>query len=195
MLLMEQTGGKFTYLFKSQKQQATPCTKMYSVVFDHPRSVCTCNEKLCFITTFDYLNGWKDLHASRYLFSQNKSRIKFLAKLYAPSSKPGIKTRTADWGYGLGMKYGLRYIMQTADQMWPADCRLGIKHWQGYKTPAKWSRCMKGMVFSHLKCHFVKLCMCYYPIMAGIGGKSCDCFTYYVFFSCRVSISKIAKLW
>ena len=42
MLLVEQTGGKFAYLFKSQRQQATPCTKiMDSVVFDHPRSVCT----------------------------------------------------------------------------------------------------------------------------------------------------------
>ena len=65
MLLVEQTGGKFTYLFKSQRQQATPqdvqCCLWSS-------SVCT----LCFITTFDCLNGWKDLHALRYVLSYSQ---------------------------------------------------------------------------------------------------------------------------
>ena len=36
----------------------------------------------------------------------------------------------------------------------------------------------------------VKLHMCYHPKMAGIGGKGCNCFTYWFFFSRRVLIVK-----
>ena len=67
MLLVEQTGGKFTYLFKSQRQQATPRCSMLSLIILGMYFL-----SLCFITTFDCLNGWKDLHALRYVLSYSQ---------------------------------------------------------------------------------------------------------------------------
>ena len=65
--------------------------------------------------------------------------------------------------------------------VWNTDsCIKPVKHAQKYKMQiffAKWTRCMKAMVFSRHKCHLVKLRMCYHPKMASIGGKGCDWFT------------------
>ena len=58
MLLVEQTGGKFAYLFESQKQQATSRCAVLQV-FYHPRYVHVM-KSLFFMTTFDYLNSLKD---------------------------------------------------------------------------------------------------------------------------------------
>jgi len=99
LLLVEQTGGKFAHLFKSQKQQAT---KMKSVVFDRPRYVHVL-KNLCFITTFDYLNGWKDFYMLRdiNLAKVNRYLVDYIFCTYQCKSRGrggwgGVRVRGGD---------------------------------------------------------------------------------------------------